>query len=133
MDKTTLREGKKAILLTIAGAEGRCATVSGLEEDSASPGRSTGGPVFSERTGIVLADGVLTAGRDFFDWLNKARFNPDERRDVVISQEGMNGGPGLRWGLSSAWPTDMDGLDRTEDGGIVFASLTLACESLEQS
>ena len=133
MDNQTLREGKGAVLLVIAEAEGRCDSVTGLEDEPGSEdvGRNAGSPIFSERTGIVLTDGALTAGREFFDWLNKARFNPDERRDVVISQEGKSGDPGRRWVLSNAWPTDMDGLDRMQDGGIVFVSLTLACESLE--
>lgn len=80
---------------------------------------------------VVLKRGIVPSDNEFFQWLNTARLNQVERRDVTISLLDEAHEPVMVWILQSAWPVKVEGPGlKADNNEIAFESLELAHEGL---
>ncbi len=122
------------------GARGGFTEVSGLGmeiqpieyREGNSPVYSTikmpGIPKFSN---IVLKRGIVHGDNEFFEWLNTARLNKVDRRDVTISLLDEEHGATVVWKVSNAWVTKIEGpgLNATNNE-VAIETMELAHEGL---
>jgi phage tail-like protein len=58
---------------------------------------------------ITLKRGVMPKDNEFFDWLDTARLNKVERRDITISLLDEDHEPVMVWMVKNAWVTKLTG------------------------
>lgn len=58
---------------------------------------------------ITLKRGIVPRDNEFFDWLDTARLNKVERRDITISLLNEDHEPVMVWMVKNAWVTKLTG------------------------
>lgn len=66
-------------------------------------------PGMNKYSNITLKRGVVPADNEFFAWLNSAKMNVPERRDLTISLLNEEHEPVMVWKVTSAWPLKVEG------------------------
>lgn len=88
------------------------------------PGR----PKYSD---VTLKRGVFTGDNEFFIWLNSAKMNRIERRDLVIKLLDEEHEPVMVWKIKNAWPSKITSTDlKSDDNGVAIETLVLKHEGL---
>jgi phage tail-like protein len=80
---------------------------------------------------ITLKRGIVPGDNEFFNWLETARLNQVERRDITISLLNEEHTPVMVWKVRNAWVTKLVGphLDATANE-IAIESIELAHDGL---
>ncbi len=80
---------------------------------------------------IVLKRGIFKNDNEFYVWINTARFNQVERRDVTISLLNENHEPVVVWKIKNAFPFKLEYSPLNANGSeVAIESLSLAHEGL---
>jgi phage tail-like protein len=80
---------------------------------------------------IILKRGIVKSDDDFYKWINTAKFNQIERRDVTISLLNENHEPVVVWKIRNAFPSKLEYSPLQAHGSeVVIESLTLVHEGL---
>ncbi len=80
---------------------------------------------------IVLKRGIFKSDNEFYVWINTARFNTVERRDVTISLLNENHEPVVVWKVKNAFPSKLEYSPLQAHGSeVAIESLTLVHEGL---
>lgn len=80
---------------------------------------------------IVLKRGIVKSDNEFYVWINTARFNQVERRDVIISLLNENHEPVVVWKVRNAFPFKLEYSPLHAHGSeVAIESLTLVHEGL---
>ena len=80
---------------------------------------------------IVLRRAIVQGDNGFFEWINSARFEQVERRDVTVSLLNESHEPIVTWRIVRAFPSRLDYATLHAQGsGLATESLTLVHEGL---
>ncbi len=122
------------------GARGGFAEVSGLDieigvieyrEGNSRDDHAQKMPGLKKYPNIVLKRGIVQGDNDFFTWLDTARSNQVERRDVTISLLDEAHEPVVRWKVRNAWVAKVEGPGLKATGNeVAIESMELAHEGL---
>jgi len=66
-------------------------------------------PGMNKFSNITLKRGIVPSDNEFFDWLNAAKMNNPERRDLTISLLNEEHEPTMVWKVTQAWPIKVEG------------------------
>ena len=88
-------------------------------------------PGLKKYSPIILKRGIVKSDDDFYKWINTAKFNNVERRDVTISLLNESHEPVVIWKVKNAFPFKLEYSPLNAQGSeVVIESLTLAHEDL---
>lgn len=73
-----------------------------------SPQKMPGQPLYNS---VILKRGIKSGDNEFYDWLNTAKLNKIERRDLTISLLNENHEPVVIWRLQNAYPIKIEWSD----------------------
>ncbi len=66
-------------------------------------------PGMNKYSNITLKRGIVPSDNEFFDWLNSAKMNVPQRRDLTISLLNEEHAPVMVWKVTQAWPLKVEG------------------------
>ena len=78
--------------------------------DGASPNYSTiKMPGLFKYDNIILKRGIIPKDNEFYEWLNTAKLNQVDRRNITISLLNENHEPVMSWKVKNAFPVKIEG------------------------
>lgn len=80
---------------------------------------------------ITMKRGMLKGDNDFFKWMNAAKKDKPERRDMTVSLLDEDGKPIVSWKIKSAWPVKVEGPSlNAKNSEVAVESIEVAHEGL---